>query len=488
MIHANQLSLPLELPASCIALPTGGATVTACTLFRAGAQDTSPFARVFGGEFPVDTWRYEGVIHPVDPEAPDIRFEAGFPAEWNGKAIQMGGGGVDGYVPPCSMHLFGQLRGEGSAQAQHYILFGADGGHMMNYMDPSDCSWIANRECFENFAHQSLKKARDVIVELARRVYGTVPSRIYFYGGSNGGRECMKAIQVYPADYDGAVCFFPVLYWVLKVLLDSRNEAVAHRLGEECLFTPEEYARIHETVLSVCGSSDGLIENISDATQAKESVKEALRTFLRPAQMELLEAMDAPFSLPYPLAFGDVTLPGYPVFEGSSAQVQADGMAQTLRSGGVSLGDNLVSWVLNGNPASTASSFDAERNRQRILDVSHWLDAYGTDLDAFRARGGKLILVQGTEDPLVTMHGTNAFYERLAARYGADIDRFAKYYLAPGYGHGTDGHFQITADFINVLDRWVEQDIAPAEITVTDVCPLTAGRTRPLLEYKQFSR
>ena len=40
---------------------------------------------------------------------------------------------------------------------------------------------------------------------IATAYYGRVPSKIYFYGGSEGGREAMVMAQRYPANFDAIV-------------------------------------------------------------------------------------------------------------------------------------------------------------------------------------------------------------------------------------------------------------------------------------------
>src|ERR1700742_233785 len=67
-----------SIPANAISLPTTGASVTS-------AADTTTFNGVF--------CKVLGAIHPVDSQAPDILFQLNLPANWNGKALQMGGGG-----------------------------------------------------------------------------------------------------------------------------------------------------------------------------------------------------------------------------------------------------------------------------------------------------------------------------------------------------------------------------------------------------------
>lgn len=487
----HTIQLPLEIPANIIGLPTRGATITDCTLFHAGEKDPGPFAKFFDLSFPVDVYKYGGVIHPVDPQAPVIHFEAGMPVMWNGKAIQQGGGGVNGYIPPCTMHLHGQDREKNGALEQGYVVFGSDSGHAIINGNMMDCSWALNQECFENFAYLSLKKTKDVVMYLIELVYDEKPERVYFHGGSNGGRECIKAIQNYSEDYDGAICFFPVLYWILKVLMDVRNGDTFEKIGEAGRIDQEAYDQIIKVTMDICdeldGAKDNVISNIKAASAKRKEVEEAIRKIVTLEQFEMLQQFASPMSTPFPLAFGEISLPGYQAFEGVSLFSHFSSMASSRDAVQLSGGDNLIANVLVGDPTFNPRDFNLTEWKDRIQEVSRWMDAYDTDLDAFKNKGGKLILVQGTCDPLVTAYGTIQFYERLLERYGKkQLENFIKFYLAPGYGHGSDGTFLITSNFIRTLDEWVEKDKLPKELVVKDRCPASAGRTRPLYEYPEY--
>lgn len=493
MMHrmAKRIPLPLEIPAGAIGLPTRGAEVTKCTLFHTGDKDPEPFSRLFDLAFPADVYKYEGVIHPVDPRAPDIRFEAGMPLEWNGKLIQQGGSGVNGFVPPSCMPLHGQDRERASALQQGYAVFGSDSGHDIINGNMLDCSWMMNQECFENFAYHSLKKTKDVMVYLTEQVYGKKADRVYFYGGSNGGRECIKAIQNYPEDYDGAVCFFPVLYWVLKVLMDARNGWALEETGGLNWIDRGKWENISQVIMDICdgldGAEDHIISNIKAASEKRSEIEAAVRKIVTSEQFGMLEMLASPMSLPFQLAYGDVRLPGYPVFEGTPMFSHFEVLAEAYRTGQRSVSDNIMAAVFAQDPDFDTHQFEPEEWKDRIREISRWMDAYDANLDAFAKKAGKLILVQGTVDPQVTYHGTVRFYEKLRERYGEEkLGRFMKFYLAPGYGHGTDGTFLITSDFLSALDKWVEEEKEPENLVVTDRSPESFGRTSPLYEYTYY--
>jgi hypothetical protein len=100
------------------------------------------------------------------------------------------------------------------------------------------------------------------------------------------------------------------------------------------------------------------------------------------------------------------------------------------------------------------------RGRDR-RNLSALLDASDDDISAFKAHGGKLLLMHGTVDSAVPPQNTIDYYERLVARFGqGPLDEFARFYVAPGFGHGT-GQFVVGWDALGALETRVEKGEAP---------------------------
>src|SRR5262245_46830901 len=78
----------MAISAASIGLPTTGANVTAASLVLANAPQNT------NGEYCL----VRAAVHPVDPTAPDILIEVNLPTNWNGKGLQLGGGGYNGSV------------------------------------------------------------------------------------------------------------------------------------------------------------------------------------------------------------------------------------------------------------------------------------------------------------------------------------------------------------------------------------------------------
>ena len=125
--------------------------------------------------------------------------------------------------------------------------------------------------------------------------------------------------------------------------------------------------------------------------------------------------------------------------------------------------------------------------RARILPLPQVFDASNPDLDRFKARGGKLLLLQGTTDMLVPTPMTTAYAESLARRYGDGLKDFARYYVVPGYGHG-NGAFNMSWDSLAALDAWVEGGGAPVAPVAVDANADRGGRQRPLCEHPAWPK
>ena len=114
------------------------------------------------------------------------------------------------------------------------------------------------------------------------------------------------------------------------------------------------------------------------------------------------------------------------------------------------------------------------------------LDATKTDISAFQNAGGKLIIVHGTEDQMVTPYGTIDYFNALKTKFGEQaLGDFVKFYLIPGFSHGA-GTFYARIETLAALDDWVVQKKAPQALVVEDQNPANAKRTRPACVWPSF--
>ena len=485
----------LQIPAGDFSLPTTGGQVTGTNWVTAEQQH--------GNHCVVD-----GVIHPVDPAAPDIRWRSSLPGYWNGKALQYGGGGFNGTIPDTGRQteVLG-LENTPSPLARGYLTLSGDSGHVAG--NNNDASFATNAEALENYAWMHIKKTLDAATMVATMAYGQSPSRVYFSGGSTGGREGMTAALRWPDSYDGVIANYPSALFMGLRLWGSALAQAVYSDDSAGWIPPELVERITSRSIETCdmldGAADGLVSNpVACRAQSPQLIDEFRCTTtvstscLSQVQIDRTIAVyHEGYELPYELANGVGAYKGYNSLEGVIMNV---GMQPEYSEPVVSgphahhsaRAYEFFTYFINTDGELDFRTFDIRnpgRYQQRIVELSEMIDATDPDFSEFAALGGKLILVHGLEDASITPIGTAELYERIVAATGKDVARdFLRFYLVPGLAHG-GGNFSPSWDNLEVLDRWVETGIPPTGPIVTDATNSpTRGRTRPLCEYPAWPR
>jgi pimeloyl-ACP methyl ester carboxylesterase len=484
----------VEIGAGVIGLPTTGAAVTSVSHRHDGERS---YCKVMGR------------IHPVDASADDIRFELNLPEQWNAKALQYGGGTFDGYIGSSSGlgRTAVGLKSQATPLTRGYVTFGSDSGHHRSYFPLPDAvntlnaKFARNPEMQRNFAGDALKKVHDVAVVLMQRRYGVAPKRMYFIGGSTGGREALRVAQQYPQDYDGVLAAYAA--WD-QVELDLQFMRTAQALYAPGGFLGYAQTRlIARTVEKACDAQDGLRDGIiSDPAGCKVS-SETMRCSdgrkhhgcLSDAQVHTLETFATEERTSTPLSHGVESIPGYNVLSGANLG-GAVGLLHfplknpviLLNSFGYVIGDDVTRNFLSVGHHFDARDFNTQNGgpwHDELHQQAHEIDSTNADLRPFLERGGKLILVHGTTDTVIPTNSSVDYYERVEAELGAEATKsFARLYLVPGLGHGF-GKFNGGFDTIGTLDAWADRGIAPESLVVTDN---HGGRTRPLCEWPEWPK
>jgi feruloyl esterase len=471
-------NIPAQITADAIGLPTNGVVIASTDLLTTEQQ--------------TQYYRIKGFIKAVDPQASDIEFQVNLPLNWNHKMVQFGGGGMNGSLVTADDHAIGEAVNEPTLLAQGYVTYGSDSGHKG---DIWDASFGMNKEALHNYAHEQLKKTKDTAATLVKAFYGEQADKVYMIGGSNGGRETLQAIQHYPEDYDGVVVFYPVLNWIPKAISDNRNANFMQEKGAAGYFTQEEFNLVHDAYMKradgLDGLEDGLVQNFAGGQRVAEQVMEDLSAVLRPEQMEVLKLYMTPMHINTAIADNYVDTPGYaigqefrdpPFNQFGTAPLKRDGHNAQFSSGA-------LRYHVMQDPTLDLATFKPEDHAKEILEASEWLDATKTDLSAFRNRGGKLILLHGTSDQMVSVYSTIGYYKALQQRYGQEeLQKFVRFYLVPGYGHGEGSFFTMGRSLIGDIDSWVTKNQAPEALVVTDQNKATAGRIQVLQPYPGYSR
>ena len=508
----------MAIPASSIGLPTRGGTVKTAAVVAASGTG----ARVIPEHCLV-----EGTVAPVDSTAQDITFRLALPAIWNNKAVMYGGGGFDGTIPSVTGNVPAGPADQPLPIGRGYAVFASNGGHAAGALGSLDGTFLLNEESLRNWAAgEALKKTRDAATFLIKARYAVDKvDKAYFAGGSTGGREALQVATRWPDDWNGVIAWYPAWKQMTAILAGHRTNRTLAKPGAY----PNTAKRllIYNAAMQACdgldGVLDGLISNQNRCNAvfdpATASVNGApLRcpdgadtgdSCLSDAQIGALKGMNTSTQLHFLMASGETSYPGYNVWGGDLGITSNPNPLQATVTF-LNLGttqpvfpmpttapyisrqtDAIIRYGITRDLGYDSLSLDPENPGPwgpRISELSTLLDV-PVNLDAFAAKGGKLLLAHGLVDVLVSSRATEEYYQRLQARMGAaNVDKFVRYYEAPGYGHAVSTTFNVAWDSLTTLENWVEKSTTPPAQVMSDAGGAVNGRTRPLCEYPKWSR
>ena len=417
-----------------------------------------------------------------------IHFEVWIPERWNGKLVVTGNGGY-GNTP--------STRDMTQALAAGYAVIGGDTGHQT--ATPDDLLWGAGHpERIIDWGSRSIH----AITEPGRRIVevagGAKVRRSYFNGCSTGGHQAYAEIQRYPQDFDGVVAGAPGNNRVRLNAGFLWQFLANRRRGDNggTIIPASKLPMITGAIVAACDALDGVRDGIVDDPPSCRFDPAVLQCrggsdgpgCLTAEQVGALNMMYAGVKNP---RTGEQIYPGWPK-SSEALTAAADGQPQsgwqqywgTMEPTRVNFWRH---WVF-ANPAWDWWSFDFDRHLAEADEkIGRLVDQVNPDLSAFKARGGKAIVYQGWQDPVVNAIDTIAYYERVRARQGSqqEIDRFFRLFMVPGMGHCSGGPGATTFDALAALDAWVEHDVPPGRIIASRVVDGAVVRTRPLCPFPQ---
>jgi feruloyl esterase len=418
--------------------------------------------------------RVRGVARPTP--ASRITFELWLPARgWNGRYYQLGNGGFAGniHLPSLAAEV---ARGNAAAVT--------DTGHSAGQFD---ARWAAGQpELIVDYGHRSIKATSDAARALITAYYGRPPSRRYFAGCSNGGRQALKAAQLYPGDWDGVIAGAPFNPFTEQL---TSFAALQQRLRTVpgAWIPPAKLPAIQRAALSSCPAGSVLGAVAADPRLCRFDPD---RLLCRDAET------DACLTAPQVMSLRRIVAAG---FQATSAA--AGGWSQWIVNPDPAAPSQLTfatqafRHLLQSAPGWELARFDARRDASSPA-VRSALDA-APDFRRFRERGGKIISYFGWADGLISPGmGLNFYREVRRNTGGAPATRsFYRLFMVPGMAHcqggpGADAFGQsIPApalkddrhhDIRRALEAWVEQRIAPEMLVASKRSGNSPAATRIL--------
>jgi feruloyl esterase len=435
-------------------------------------------------------------------EAGSANFEVMLPANWNGKFIFNGVGGLAGNLNssanPVDKALF---------LARGYATAITDTGH-----DSSSATWEYSApgqpdtpkivDYFYRAVHEVTVASKDLVKAY---YHAGAIRRAYFDGCSNGGKMGLIEASRYPNDYDGIISGSPWLDPVGTSLWSLKNVKALI----DAYIPQDKFDAVNAAILKQCdkadGVADGLIQNpakcafnpdalVPETLTQKQA--DALKMIMRPVRDES----------------GKLIYPGASVGNLGQVNVTPRGILERLNTppadpngadpwGGATPPGN---WNLANNILLKLGYYDGSKDLNHSIlngDVvkSDVLDLVYTRLagdvpdnparfNAFLARGGKLLIYHGYDDLVISPYSTIWFYEDLAAENGGyeKLQANARLFMVPGLQHCSDGGVgPNTFETLSALENWAEKGIAPEAIPATHMTNDVADRTMPLCKFPE---
>lgn len=405
--------------------------------------------------------RVDGVIDPRtggDGKPYGIGFAVALPANWNGRFLFQGGGGLNGSVQPP---LGAQYAGDRPALARGFAVASTDSGHQGAVFDGS---FFADQQAALDFLYQAVAEVTVVAKAIVAKHYGKPQEHAYFVGCSTGGREAMLMSQRFPNYYDGIVAAAPAARTSFSNLGLRYATAQLHAAP----LSDADRKLVIDGVLKSCDALDGNEDGFIFAPQKCQFDPGTLP--LSAAQVKAIRAiMQGPRA-----STGRQVYPGY---------FYDTGIANTQGLPGILAGP----MIPEGKPVGTdfdvdAAAAEAMDARAMAGDSSAW-----TNLSTFRGHGGKLIFLHGLSDPWFSAQESVRYYEQLARdNAGTPLTDWSRLFLVPGMGHCGGGARTLDqVDLLGALVDWVETRQPPERVIATGKS--APGESRPLCPYPRHA-
>jgi pimeloyl-ACP methyl ester carboxylesterase len=418
--------------------------------------------------------------HRVGSDGKDyaISFAINMPANWNGRYLFQGGGGLNGSV---GEPLGARYAGNQSALEQGFAVVSNDSGHSGGGFDGS---FMRDQQAMLNFQYQANAKVAELTRPMVESYYQAPAHHSYFLGCSTGGREGMIMSQRYPQLFDGIVSGAPAmrtgvsnlaLRWVSVELGKANNTSARDP------FTDAEEELIMSALLARCdaldGQEDGLIFNRTscdfDPRQISCSMTDAAQCLANDKAEALAKAMGGPMS--------SSGLEVYAPFPWDTGIDDTGGLPGLLVAGG-SPPEGLNGADMDGQ------NVDAEYIRAVEMEEAIGTTATQYNVSTFINGGGKHLFFHGESDPWFSASETVRYFGEMARsnNWLQPVDAYSRLYLVPGMGHCAGGEQTLDSfDMLSPLVEWVEADEAPGSVVATGQS--MPNQSRPLCPYPEYA-
>jgi hypothetical protein len=439
----------------------------------AATKDTPAFCRV------------TGLVQP------EIRFEVSLPMAWNGRLNMFGNGGFAGE----SLTAGFRASRRNLAVSKGFVAAQTNTGHDAS-REPL-ASFAAHPQKLSDYAYRAVHVTAVTAKALARAFYGNTPTYSYFDGCSTGGRQGLISAQRFPDDFDGIVVGAPVLDFTGTMM----HYTQVHQALTKSPLDAGKVRVLAEASYGKCDAVDGVSDGIITDPRAcgfdpdrdipRCAAGAQASSCLTDAEIASVKAVFSDLTVG-----GQRRFPGFPVgpegFAPAPAGTRSGWDPWIIRSGeptvSFSFMESFFRHMATPGRELDWRTFDPARDSPKLAAIAALLDATDTDLSAFRARKGRILMWYGWADPALNPLMGLEYYERVTKTMGTATPEFFRLFMMPGVFHCSGGTGPDRVDTITPLADWVERGIAPDRLIASQRVGDTTTRTRPLCPHPQVAR
>ncbi|KAM5349904.1 hypothetical protein ACJ41O_006409 [Fusarium nematophilum] len=396
-----------------------------------------------------------------------ISFELWLPRKWEvSRYLATGNGGVDGCIKYEDL-AYGTSHG--------FATMGTNNGHN----GTSGATFLKNPDIIEDFAYRA--SGTEAAKKIIKEFYGRKPENSYFIGCSLGGRMGIKAVEVFPDDYDGIVAGCPAVDFSNLQGQRAMFYPITGPVGSPNFIDAGTWTGlIHAEVLRQCDHLDGVVDGIIEIPN---------RCFFNPwtllcqwnktddclnfAQVMQLQEIYAPYRYP----------DGKLIFPRMNPGNEEQAVSKLLAGEPFSYSQDWFRFVVLNNPEWDAIDYNTDLVRCADKLNPFNIRTYPQTLPAFKKRGGKIISYHGGQDNQITQFNTERFWDHMASA-DHDLHDYFRFFRVSGMFHCNTGPgawtfgqgggapangipFEPQQNVLAAIVAWVEKAEAPETLRGT---------------------
>ena len=456
-----------------------------------------------GATTPVPTHcLFRVVLEPRESGMEEMSYGTGIelrlPADWNGRLLVQGGGGLNGVLNAA----IGSVSGAQSALARGFAVVSTDGGHRGR--NNIDARFGVDQQAKLDFGYRAIQRATQEAKAQIDRYYGKQPDYSYFMGCSTGGREAMMAAERMPLEFDGIVAGNPswnltrvamTQVWSLQTVNRFAPRDASGKVLYPQAFSDAQLQAVSTAVLERCDDLDGLKDGMINDYQACRFDPAELQCGTGSVAANVCLAAEQVSGLKDivsgPRNSAGESLYGSTFYDTGIALPAWRGMHLGNGDGlpaNASLGrDTLRLFAMTpAQPDLDPLAFDFDRDTAATYETAAINDPNGRLHSSFAANGSKLIVYHGLSDQAMWAGPLINWYEQLLPRSDTGPQDWARLFLVPGMTHCGGGQSTDQFDMLTTIQNWVEQGQAPDSVLATGKA--FPDVERPLCPYPAVAR